>query len=51
VFLAHFTGGGINSVLELSAGDFFDYLDEAQKLYEMEMKRPLRVVLAGIEKR
>jgi hypothetical protein len=42
VFLAHFTGGGINAVLELPAGDFCDYLGEAKKLYEMEMKMTLR---------
>jgi hypothetical protein len=51
VFLAHFTGGGISTVLELPAGDFCDYLGEARKLYEMEMKMPRRVILAGIEKR
>jgi hypothetical protein len=51
VFLAHYTGGGINSVLDLDSEDFFSYLDEAMKGYEMETKAPKRVVLAGIEKR
>jgi hypothetical protein len=51
VFLAHFTGGGIHSVLKLSVGDFLGYLEAAEKLYEVEAKFPLRVVLAGMEKR
>jgi hypothetical protein len=49
--LAHFTGGGIGSVLKLSVSNFLNYLEEAKKIYEMEMKIPLRVVLAGIEKK
>jgi hypothetical protein len=51
VFLAHFTGGGIDSVLDLDSEDFFNYLDEAAKLYGIEMKAPKRVILTGIEKR
>jgi hypothetical protein len=50
VFLAHFTAGGIGSVLELPVRDFCDYLDEAKKLHEMELKIPVQVVLAGIKK-
>ena len=50
MFLAHFTGGGMDSVLDLDSGEFFTYLDEAVRLYEAEMKAPKRVVLAGIEK-
>jgi hypothetical protein len=49
VFLAHFTGGGVDSVLDLEVNDFFKYLDEAIKLYSGEAKAPRRVVLAGIE--
>jgi hypothetical protein len=51
VFLAHFTGGGIESALDIPYSDFFDYLDEAMKLYEAEMKAPRRAVVAGFEKR
>jgi hypothetical protein len=50
VFLAHFTGGGI-SVLDLDVEDFWSYLDEAMKLYEMEQKQINRVVISGVEKR
>jgi hypothetical protein len=51
VFLAHVTGSGIGSVLDLEINDFFRYLDEAVKLYGEEAKTPKRVVLAGIEKK
>ncbi|GHT46141.1 hypothetical protein AGMMS49965_23530 [Bacteroidia bacterium] len=51
VFLAHFTGSGIDSILDMQMDDAFNYLDEALKLYELEAKAPQRVVLAGIEKR
>lgn len=50
MFLAHYTGGGINGVLDLTTDEYFNYLDAALKLYEMEMKTPRRVVLSGIEK-
>jgi hypothetical protein len=50
VFLAHFTGGGIDAVLDMENDDYFAYLNEAMELYKMEMKAPKRVVLAGIEK-
>jgi hypothetical protein len=46
-FLAHFTGGGIDSVLDLETGEFFTYLEEAVKLYDLELKAPKRVVLAA----
>ena len=44
VFLAHFTGGGIDGVLDLIVEDYFAYLDR-------EEATPRRVVLSGIEKR
>ena len=50
MFLAHFTGGGI-PVLDLDADDFWEYFDEAMKLYEMETKIQRRVILSGIEKK
>jgi hypothetical protein len=50
VFLAHYTGGGIKTVLDLEVDDFFAYLDEAMELYKVEMKVPERVVVAGFEK-
>jgi hypothetical protein len=51
VFLAHYTGGGIDSVLDLYIDDFWSYLDETMKLHKMENEAIRRVVLAGIEKR
>jgi len=50
VFLSHYTGGGIESVLNLFVEDFFLYLDSALELYKIEIERPQRVILAGIEK-
>jgi hypothetical protein len=50
VFLAHFTSSGINGILELDMDDYLTYLDEAEKIYKVEMKAPKRVVLVGIEK-
>jgi hypothetical protein len=50
VFLAHFTGSGINSVLDFETGDYFAYLEEAVAWHKMEMKTPKRVVVAGFEK-
>lgn len=51
VFLAHFTGGGIDGVLDLIVEDYFSYLDAAVEIYEKEITTPRRVVLSGIEKR
>jgi hypothetical protein len=51
VFLAHYTGGGINSVLEMNTDEFFEYLECAFDLYKNELERPVRVVLSGIEKK
>jgi hypothetical protein len=55
VFLAHFTGGGIDSVLDLGVDDFTEYFNAAieldKALYERYAKTVTRVVLAGIEKR
>ena len=51
VFWAHFTGGGIDSVLDLIVEDYFAYLDRAVEIYEKEITTPRRVVLSGIEKR
>jgi hypothetical protein len=50
VFLAHFTGGGINDVLDLDMEDYFQYLEAALELYKTEMKAPKRVAVAGFEK-
>jgi hypothetical protein len=50
VFLAHFTGGGINDVLDLEVDDYFAYLHEAIELYKAEAKMPKRVAVAGFEK-
>jgi len=51
VFLAHYVGGGINSVLDLEIEEFFEYYKAALEFYKLEMQRPVRVVLAGIEKK
>ena len=51
MFLAHYTGGGIDEVLDLSTDNYFTFLDAALKLHEIEMTVPRRVVLSGIEKR
>jgi hypothetical protein len=50
VFLAHFTGGGINGVLDLDTDEYFAYLDAAVELYKTEKRAPERVVVAGFEK-
>jgi hypothetical protein len=50
VFLAHFTGGGIDSVLDLETVDFWAYLDAAMEFYKAERQGIWRVALAGIEK-
>jgi hypothetical protein len=50
VFLAHFTGGGINGVLDLELEDYFQYFEAAVELYKTEMKAPKRVAVAGFEK-
>ena len=52
VFLAHFTGGGIDGVLDLIVEDYFSYLDAAVEIYEKgDHNTPAGVVLSGIEKR
>ena len=40
VFLAHFTGGGIDGVLDLIVEDYFSYLDAAVEIYEKEITTP-----------
>ena len=50
-YIAHFTGGGIDGVLDLIVEDYFAYLDRAVEIYEKEITTPRRVVLSGIEKR
>jgi len=50
VFLSHYVGGGIDAVLDLDSDEFFEYLECAFNLYKTEIERPVRVVLAGIEK-
>jgi len=50
VFLAHYIGGGIDAVLDLDSNDFFQYLDAAWEFYKIEVERPVRAILAGVEK-
>nr|DAF13299.1 MAG TPA: hypothetical protein [Caudoviricetes sp.] len=50
VFLAHFTGSGIDPILDMLVDDYFVFLDEAIKLYKEQLTIPRRVILAGIEK-
>ncbi|MDR3133268.1 MAG: hypothetical protein LBU42_04510 [Prevotellaceae bacterium] len=50
VFLAHFTGGGIDAVLDMDIEEFFAYMEAAAELYKTEMKAPRRAVVAGFEK-
>lgn len=40
VFLAHFTGGGIDGVLDLIVEDYFAYLDRAVEIYEKRSQHP-----------
>ena len=51
MFLAHFVGGGIDPILDMTVEDFFTYLKFALDIYESEAKSPRRVILSGIEKR
>jgi hypothetical protein len=51
VFLAHYVGGGINSILDLYTDEFFEYLNAALEFYKEEIKQPTRVILSGIEKK
>lgn len=50
VFLAHFTGGGIDAVLDMDYEDYCSFLKHAVKMYEQEITKPRRVVLSGIER-
>jgi len=50
VFLAHYVGGGIEPVLDLYEDDYFEYIKNAIEFHNQEIQRPVRVVLAGIEK-
>lgn len=50
VFLAHFTGSGIDPVLDMVVDDYYIYLDEAIKLYKEQLTLPRRVIVAGFEK-
>ena len=51
MFLAHYTGGGIDAILDMDISEFFEYLECAVEFYKIEVERPVRVVLAGIEKK
>ena len=50
MFLAHFTGWDETTILDLTTTDFLQYFKSAEKLYEIEAKRPIEVVLVGIKK-
>lgn len=51
MFLSHYSGSGINEILDLTTDEYFKYLDAALELYEAEIKMPRRVILSGIEKK
>ena len=51
MFLAHYVGGGIDSVLDLDSEDYFMYLESAMKFYKIDFERPMRVIVSGFEKR
>ena len=51
MFLAHYVGGGINDILDLYVDEFFEYLEAAIEFYKEDVKRPIRVVLLGTEKK
>ncbi len=51
VFLAHWVGGGLDAVLDLTVEDFHRYFEAALEFYRQERTLPQRVVLAGIERK
>jgi len=51
VFVAHYVGGGINDAMDIDSREFFSFLDAALELYKLESERPVRAILAGIEKK
>lgn len=51
LFLAHYVGGGIDPILDMTIEDFYTYLAHALDFYEKEITTPRRVILSGIEKR
>jgi hypothetical protein len=50
VFLAHYTGSGIDAVLDLDIEDYFVYMDAAVELYKTDIKTPKRAIVVGFEK-
>lgn len=51
IFLAHFVGGGIGEILNLSLEDYVIYLNKAIELYRQENHLTKKVIISGIEKR
>ena len=51
MFLAHYVGGGVEEVLNMSESDFYDYLDVALKFYKLEIERTVKVGIAGTVKK
>jgi len=50
VFLSHFTGSGLNEILDLEI-DFFEIsLQSAFELYRLEQESIKRVLVVGFEK-
>jgi len=43
-------GGGLDAVLDLEVNEFFAYYESAIEFWKLEVQRPFRVVLVGIEK-
>lgn len=50
MFLAHFTGSGINEVLDYEVNFYYIALNSALELYTEETNKIVRVVVAGLEK-
>ena len=54
MWLAHYTGSGIDWVLDLIVEDFWDWFNTSFEMYEQQLKierqAPQEVILAGIKK-
>jgi hypothetical protein len=54
VWLAHYTGSGIDGVLDLDEEEFWSYFDASFEVYQQQLKierqAPQEVILTGIKK-
>ena len=50
MFLAHFTGSGINEIMDYYVDFYDECLKSAVELYEIERDSPIRAVVLGFAK-